>query len=141
MNQPIAPLHRPGRRRGLVSVAMLIGLIILGLVAGSLLKVGLARRSLARMEERQLQLEFLADSGARRALARLEADPRYEGEVWEIPSDDLGGRGTAKLMIAIKPNPDQPDGRLLVVVADYRVEPSGPIRQTLTLPLAPITPP
>ena len=119
---------------------MLVGLIILGVVAGSLLKAGLARRSLAKMEEQRLQLELLADSGVGRALARLEADPRYDGETWEISNDDLAGRGTAKLEISIKPDPDRTGGRLLVVVADYRVGSTNSARQTRTLRLPPITP-
>ena len=127
-------------RRGLVSVAMLVGLIILGLVVGSLLKVGLARRSLAKMEEQRLQLEALADSGVGRALARLGADPRYEGEVWEISKQDLDDRGTARIALTVKPDPDRPGAKLLMVVAEYRVEPLGPIRQTRTLRLPPITP-
>lgn len=132
--------HRTDSRRGLVSVAMLIGLIILSLVAASLLKVGLARRTLAKIEEHQLQAEVLADSGVSRALARSDGDPQYEGEVWEIPREELGDRGGARVTITVKPDPDQPDVRQVVVVADYRAASPGPIRQTRTLRLPPSHP-
>jgi len=140
MTGPNLISHRPGSRRGLVSVAMLIGLIILGLVAASLLKVGLARRSLAKIEEHERQAELLADSGLSRALARLEANSRFEGEVWEIPSDELGGRGGANVTITVRADPDQPDIRQVVVVSDYRAGSPGSIRLTRTLQM-PSSPP
>ena len=140
MTGPDLIAHRPESRRGLVSVAMLIGLIILGLVAASLLKVGMARRTLAKIEEHELQAELLAESGVSRALARLDANPRYEGEVWEVPNSELGGRGGATVTITVKADSNQPDIRQVVVNADYRAGSPGSIRLTRTLHLPPSPP-
>ena len=119
--------HRSGsndsfRRPGLVSVAVLIALIIIAIIGAGLLKVALARRAEVQVEERRLQAEWLAESGVERALARLSASGDYAGENWEIPSEDLGGRGPATVAIQVNRAADQPDHRKVRVQADY---PSG----------------
>ncbi len=124
----IPSCRRP--RHGLVSIAMLIGLLILGMVAASLLKVASGRRALVRSVENERQAVALADSGLDRALARFEAHPDYTGEVWEIPAADLGGRGKGRVTIEVKPAPDQPDQRQVSVVADYLIVVPGPVRKS-----------
>ncbi len=136
MIRPRPPARSSRRRRALVSVALLIALFILGLVAAALLEVGLARRALGRRAERQHQVDLLADSGIARALARLDADPGYAGETWTIPADDLGGRGTAVVQLELKADAG---ARLLIAVAEYRTGPSTTIRQSrsIRMPLSP----
>lgn len=126
-------------RRGLVSVVMLIGLIILGVVAASLLKVAGSRRTLSRIAENRLQAAALADSGLERAIARLRTHPDYPGEVWEIPTSDLGERGPARIQIDALPDPDHPQSRRVVVVADFLTHNPSPVRQSrmLSIPLPP----
>ena len=132
--------RRGQRRRGLVSVVMLIGLIVLGLVANSLFRLASGRRVLAKLAENQAEASALADSGLDRALARLQAQADYPGEIWEIPASDLGGRGSARIEIEVRPDPRHDDQRTLHVTADYRVARPGPIRQsrTLFLPVSPV---
>ena len=131
-----APL-RP--RRGLVSVAMLIGLIIVGIVAGGLFRAASHRRELARIEENRLQAASLADSGLDRALARLDAHPDYRGEVWELAATDLGGRGGGRIRIEVGPVPGRAELRRVVVIADSFAAGPDPSRQsrTLDVPTAP----
>jgi type II secretory pathway pseudopilin PulG len=122
-----SPADRSGsndsiRRPGLVSVAVLIALIIIAIVSAGLLKVALARRAEVQAEERRLQAGWLAESGVERALARLSASGDYSGENWEIPPEDLGGRGPATVAIQVNPVAGQPDRRKVQVQADY---PSG----------------
>lgn len=138
------PSQRPdlpqiSRRRGLVSVAMLVGLLILGIIAGGLVKVAMGRRSAARTEENRQQAELLAESGIARALTRLEANSHYEGEVWEIAADDLGGRGPARVTISVQTAPDPTLGRSITAVADHLTSSAHPIRltRTIRLPLPP----
>jgi Tfp pilus assembly protein PilV len=121
---------RESRRRGLVSVAVLIGLIIIGMICAGLLKVALARRSEAASEERRFQAEWLAESGLERASSRLAASADYAGETWEVPAADLGGRGAAKVLIEIGRVADQADHRKVRVQADYPSESSLRTRQT-----------
>jgi type II secretory pathway pseudopilin PulG len=110
------------RRRGLVSVSVLIVLLVIGLVCAGLLKVALTRRAEVGMEERRLQAGWLAESGMDRAVARLMESNDYSGETWEIPAGDLGGRGAATVAIQVEPVPDRPDRKKVRVQADY---PSG----------------
>ena len=128
------------RRRGMISVVMLIGLIVLGLVATSLFKVATGRRALAKLAENQAQASALVDSGIDRALARLQAHADYVGETWEIPAIDLGGRGSARIEIEVKPEPAHADQRRIVVTADYQIARPGPIRQsrTINIPVSPV---
>ena len=128
------------RRRGLVSVAVLIGLIIIGLICAGLLKVALARRAEVALEERRVQAEWLAESGLERASSRLAASGEYRGETWEIPAEDLGGRGSAKVLIEIPPIADRLDHRKVRAQADYPTGSSLRTRQTREI-IVKITPP
>jgi Tfp pilus assembly protein PilX len=76
--------------RGLTVVAMLVCLIIVTMISAVVLKVGFAHRELARAQERRLQAEWLAESGAQRAVARLSFDRDYAGETWSLSASDLG---------------------------------------------------
>jgi hypothetical protein len=80
-------------RRGMTVVAVLICLIVITVISVALLKVALSQRKLVRGLEHRLQAEWLAESGAERAVARLDADPGYKGEVWSITAADLGQSG------------------------------------------------
>ncbi len=119
---PGVPADRADPRRGLVSVAALIGLIIIGLVCAGLLKVATGRRSEVATEERRLQADWLAESGLERASARLAEPGDYAGETWEVPAEDLGGRGAGTVAIRVEPIADRPGRWRVRVRADY---PSG----------------
>ena len=54
-----------------------------------------------RSQERRLQAEWLAESGAQRAVARLARDHDYTGETWSLTARDLGlSRPTAERYVA-----------------------------------------
>ena len=127
------------QRHGLVSVALIIGLIILGLVAAGMLKVAIARRSAAQSEENRRQAELLLDSALDRALTRLDSNPQYDGEIWEISAPELGGRSPARVTINLQSN--EPLSRRLVVVAEYQTSTPQAVRlsRTTPLPLPPVT--
>ncbi len=114
-------------RRGLVSVAVLIGLIIIGIICAGLLKVALARRAEVGSEERRLQAGWLVESGLDRASARLAASADYTGETWEVPAEELGGRAPGTVAIAVEPVPEHPERRKVKVRADY---PAGSDRRS-----------
>jgi hypothetical protein len=125
----IRSVHKSSRR-GLVSVAVLIGLIIIGLICAGLLKVALARRSEVGSEERRLQTEWLAESGLERAWSRLATSGDYSGETWEIPTADFGNRGAARVVIEIARVADQADHRKVRVQVDYPIGSNLRTRQT-----------
>jgi type II secretory pathway component PulK len=121
--------------RGLTVVAVLVCLIIITLVSGTLLKVGLAHRELARAQERRLQAEWLAESGAQRALARLATNRDYVGETWSLSAQDLGQSATtsesaATVAIAVERVAADPARRRVKVTADYPRDPPRRARHT-----------
>jgi type II secretory pathway component PulK len=125
--------------RGMTVVAVLVCLIILTLVSGAIMKVSVAHRDLARRQEYRLQAEWLAESGAQRAIARLGRDRDYAGETWAVSHDDLGlspaapaekkslepNETAARITIAVTRVPDNANRRRVHIQADYPLaEPS-----------------
>jgi len=119
--------------RGLTVVAMIVCLIILTLVSGAILKVSIAHRELAREREHRLQAEWLAESGAERAIARLNRDRDYTGEIWNLSRNELGlsasaptgsqpeslGEPAARITIAVARDPAGSNRRDVSIKADY----------------------
>jgi hypothetical protein len=124
-------------------VAVLICLIMITLIGGAVLKIGLAERDLVRAQERRLQAEWLAESGARRALAQLAVDPNYTGETYPVSAHELGlPEGTpalssgasdlrgALVTISVERASSSARRRRIKVQADYPREPSRRARQS-----------
>src|SRR5690349_24829298 len=107
------------RRRGIVSVAIIVCLVVLTMICGALLKAGLVERRLIADQERRLQAEWLAESGLQRALARLATSADYAGETWEIAAQELGGTAPAVVRITVERPAAQPVRRRVRVEADY----------------------
>ena len=123
---PTCARPRP-RRRGLASVAIMIGLLIIGLIGFGLLKVGLARRGNVATEESRLQAGWLAQAGLDRAFARLAAED-YRGETWKIPAEDLGGRGAGSVAIRVEAVEGKTRLRKVRVEADFPSDSSSRAR-------------
>ena len=104
---PIPQRSRSGRRHGVILVAVLVCLAVVGSFAMSLLRTAAARRRGAEAQQWRLQAQWLAESGLERAAVRLNADPRYAGEVWTPPPAELGGHA-AVVRIEVKPRPASP---------------------------------
>jgi type II secretory pathway component PulK len=121
--------------RGLTVVVVLVCLIIITLVSGAVLKIGLAQRELARAQERRLQAEWLAESGAQRALARLAVDSTYTGETWTVSTDDLGqseksAESAGNVAIAVDSVAADSGRRRVRITADYPRDPPLRARHT-----------
>jgi type II secretory pathway pseudopilin PulG len=122
--------------RGMTVVAVLVCLIIVTLISGAVLKVSVAHRELARSQERRLQAEWLAESGAQRAMARLARDREFPGETWSVSDHDLGRseRGptgtspanaetaAARITIKVERVPASASRRRVHIQADYPLD-------------------
>ena len=86
----MTPNRRP-TARGLAIVPALVCLVLVTMLCAAMLKLAHAQRGATRDEERRMQAEWLAESGAARASARLAADAGYRGETWDVPAAALGG--------------------------------------------------
>lgn len=116
-------------RRGMLGIAVMACLIVLVIIAGALIRAGVARRDALRVQERRLQADWLAEAGLARGLARLEADPSYHGETWTIEPRDLGTQDGATVVIAVEKSPTS-NSRTLSVRADYPRDPPQRARRS-----------
>ena len=129
-------VKKTGRRsRGLTVVVVLVCLIIITLVSGTVLKIGLAQRELARAQERRLQAEWLAESAAQRALAHLAVDSKYTGETWTVSTDELGqseksAESAGNVAIAVDSVAADSGRRRVRITADYPRDPPLRARHT-----------
>jgi hypothetical protein len=114
----------------LTAVAVLVCLVIITIMAGALLRTGLAQREESKAQERRLQAEWLAESGVQRAIARLSVDPKYPGETWEIPARDLDSTDAALVAITAEPARAGTTGRTIRVQADYPRDPPRRVRHS-----------
>jgi hypothetical protein len=121
----------------LTVVAVLVCLIIITIMAGALLRVGLAQRERANAQEHRLQAEWLAESGIQRAIARLAADRGYTGETWEVPARDLDAVDDALVTITIEPARGVGQGRTVRVQADYPRDPTRRARHSRVVDIEP----
>jgi hypothetical protein len=121
---------RQFQKRGVVIIPVIVCVVIIMLMSGALLRRVLMERRQARVEERWLQADWLAESGLERAWARLAADEDYRGETWPIPAEVLGGPYAAHVTIAVERVEGQPRRRLVHVRAEYPHEGSAPARPT-----------
>lgn len=71
-------------RRGAVLAAALICLLLVMLFTGIVARSMVLRHRTARVDERQIQCFWLAESAVARATARCQRDPSYAGELWTI---------------------------------------------------------
>jgi type II secretory pathway pseudopilin PulG len=103
-------------------VLVLAFLTILGILATATLRASLMDRERLVQRTREAQAELLAESGRDRARLRLESDPGYPGETWDIP--DAGPAGAGRVVIQVDP---QADGRRVTVLAEYPAGRSTPL--------------
>lgn len=115
---PKCAASRKDQRRGLVLVALLVGLLIVGLVAASRIQMLVAQAQRLRSQRMRIQAYWLAVSGVRRAAARLRADAAYAGETWRIPSAVLP-LGGAEVRLRVESVAGNPTARRIRAVADY----------------------
>jgi hypothetical protein len=112
----------------MLAIAVLICLIVLTLISGAILRVGAAQRDEVRAQERRLQAEWLAEAGLRRAFARLDADPGYAGETWQIDARALDSSDAATVAIAVERTPGDRKARTIRVRVDYPRDPPRRVR-------------
>ena len=95
---------RSGSRRGAVLVAAMVCVLILTLMSAALLRTVSLAREQSRSEARRMQAECLADAAVERAVARLRAEPKFEGEKWDITADELQAAAPAAIAIRVESN-------------------------------------
>lgn len=108
-----------GTRRGAVLLVAVVALMLVMSFMAMLVKTSLVQRNSIRAQGRDVQADWLAESGAERAAARLKADPTYAGETWTLSREDSGLRFPAEIRIRVEPAADDDLRRSVRVIAVY----------------------
>jgi len=111
--------------RGAVAVVALVCVAVASIFMVVMVRRALGEWKMVRLEARQVQCRWLAESALDRAAARLASDPKYQGDTWKIPAGRLLGReqAGASESAAVKIDVSTPAGkplqRLVRVQADW----------------------
>jgi hypothetical protein len=128
MRHPLQGSKRRPHRSGIVLLATIVcTAVVMGFFA-AWVRVAVAERKQLHSIEDRVQSEYLAASGVRRALARLHAEPTYQGETWQLGREALGGRtGSAQIEVKVD---EQSNERVIRVTA--QVPANAALRATHT---------
>lgn len=107
------------RRAGTVLIVVLLVLVLCVALGTRLAHSVASGKNVSRAAARELQADWLAESGVRRAAARLAADVNYAGEIWTLEAESLGGPDKAEVKIRVERAEEQPLMRRVIVEAEY----------------------
>ena len=93
---------RTSDRRGLTIIAVIAFYAIAMAMIGVWVQSAIDRHQQSRQWHEKAQSIWLADAGIRRAVAHLTRQPGYEGEVWQIDAEQLGGLESATVAIEVE---------------------------------------
>jgi len=107
-------------RRGSVLIAALVTLLIIMLTAAALMRGIVAVHRQSRVNQQQLQAEWLAEAAVSRAMVRLAAEPDYRGETWR-PQISSGSteRGVAEILVEPTSASENKPSRKITVLAHF----------------------
>ena len=106
----------------LLAMVLICMLVAVMLLAAMLQRVMLAQRQ-TRLRQRQIQTQWIADSAADLAVARLSFNEDYTGESWLIDSDPFSGEDSGLAEIEVVRN-----SQAIKVVAVYPDQPYRGVR-------------
>jgi hypothetical protein len=127
-------VHR--RRRGVVLAAALACVFVTVLLSAALASSALHRHRQLKLQERQLQAEWIAQSALGLAAARLKADAAYAGETWTAGAAELESRQSGRAVISIAELQDG-EGRRVTIEVIYPDDPVDRIRIEKTIKIGP----
>jgi Tfp pilus assembly protein PilV len=113
------------RRHGVVLLIVLVCLAVAMALVVGWAKIAVLQSRQARGAEDRLQAVWLAESAIERAMARLQIDPDYQGETWQVDADAFGGGPSAGpsaggvAIITVEPVASNDGARQVTVQADY----------------------
>jgi type II secretory pathway component PulK len=118
-------------------VAALVCLLVVLIMGAALLRGLIVHQRQSRHEVQRVQALWLAESAVGRAVARLQADPSYDGETWEPGGDALDGDGAAWVRIDVEEMEGQAEQKRVRIEARW---PNDPLyrsihRKELIVPL------
>ncbi len=101
--RPFARRSRPSGRRGVTILIVIAFFAIAITLLGVWIRTALAERRQMQRWHQRVQATWLADSGLRRAAARLAREgTAYQGERWHIGPESLGDGKDAEVAIRVE---------------------------------------
>ncbi len=94
--------QRKNERRGTVIIAALVSLVVVMAMLGLLLQGTVRAHRQLHTERNARQCELLLQAGLEHSLRRMATEEKYEGETWQIPSEEIIGRGRGEITISIE---------------------------------------
>ena len=132
---------RQSPRRGAIIVFAILALLVVSMLGAALLRTVSQSKQQLQREVLHTQAVWLADSGAARAVARLNASSDYTGETWAVPAEQLSAGRTAAVRIALSPDPDHPERTIIAATAEYPYGSPTAIRITKRITVTNLKPP
>lgn len=121
----------PHKRRGVLLIVVLACVAIISLLLGAMVTTTMNWRRQVRYETWNTQANWLAESGLHKAVSELGANPNYEGETWQLETED-GLAWPATVEIEVK---EQAGTQTISVSATFAEETGRPVRAHRTLTL------
>ncbi len=98
---------------------MLVTLIVLTMLVGGLVTTVKLQRDVVRADAVRVQAEWLLQSSANRAAARLKEKPEYSGETWSPSPEELGQKAGAVVEIKVAADSKEPQRRRVSIRVEY----------------------
>lgn len=113
----------------------LMALLVASIVIASLVRItGLAHRQLMN-EELQMQANLIADSACDRARAKLQQQPDFQSDIWNIPASQLNSGREAIVRTDITPLLEQSSTKSIQIVVDYPIDHPNRVRVQRQIPV------
>jgi Tfp pilus assembly protein PilX len=107
-------------RRGAALIVALLTLLVVVLITGAVLQAILVHRRQASLEENRLQAASVAEAAIERAIARLKQSPKYTGETWTVPINQVGDEAAVAVAeIRIVADAERSSARQITAMARY----------------------
>ena len=108
-----------GGRRGVLVVVVIVAMLVMSLLSLSIARTGIEQFRNVRRQQDRIQSQWLAQAGLERALAALEEDADYTGEVWSISAADLHASQGAEVTIRIESPKEDVRQRVVRVSSEF----------------------
>jgi hypothetical protein len=105
-------------------------LVVSGILVG-MLQGTLRNRRQLHSERNARQADFLLQAGMERAEFQLSTNARYQGEIWQLPSEAIIGKGEGRVTIEISPRANSKQLQIQVA-AEYPLGDLSSVRRSRT---------
>lgn len=126
-------MNSSSRRPGAVLIMALVGLVLMTVIGGVLLRWALMEHKLLASREEQSQAVWLAETGIERAAAQLAQNADYAGEKCLIAAADLPADKAAVVQLRVSKIDGQPRRRSVDVDVEYPSDSKTPTRIRKTI--------